>query len=132
MLVKPDGVSRGLIGQVLSRFEDKGFRLPAMKMIKADKERLAIHYSKHAGKDYYSNIEKSMSAGPIVAFIVEGDNAIAICRKMLGAMSPIDAAPGTIRGDLASSKTFNVCHASESKESAQNEINLWFDSSEIF
>ena len=73
-----------------------------------------------------------MSAGPILAFIVEGDNAIAICRKMLGATSPIDAAPGTIRGDLASSKTFNVCHASDSEESAQNEIDLWFDSSEIF
>lgn len=131
MLVKPDGVARGLIGKVLTRFENKGFRFPAMKMVMPNKELLRQHYAEHADKPYYSGIEQSMTMGPILAMVVEGHESIKVCRKMLGATKPEEAEPGTIRFDFAEYMRQNVCHASDSEESAEREIGLWFDDAEI-
>ena len=122
MLVKPDGVARGLIGQVLTRLENKGFRFPGVKMVTPNKELLRDHYAEHADKPYYSGIESYMMMGPIMAMVVEGNHAVPVCRTMLGATKPEEAAPGTIRFDLAQHMGRNVCHASDSAESAEREI----------
>jgi nucleoside-diphosphate kinase len=131
MLVKPDGVARGLVGLVLTRFENKGFRFPAMKMVTPTKEILANHYAEHVGRPYYSSIEKYMMMGPILAFVVEGNHSVPVCRKMLGSTKPEEADPGTIRFDMAQHMGRNVCHASDSEEAAEREINIWFDDDEL-
>lgn len=126
MLVKPDGVKRGLIGEVLGRFEKKGFTFPEMKMVLPTKDILKDHYAEHADKPYYPTIELHMMMGPILAFVVEGHEAVAVCRKMLGATKPENADLGTIRSDLANNMNQNVCHASDSPVSAEREIKIWF------
>jgi nucleoside-diphosphate kinase len=131
MLVKPDGVARGLIGQVLTRLENKGFRFPGMKMVTPNKETLRSHYAEHADQSHYPGIESYMMMGPILAFVVEGNHAVPVCRKLLGATKPEDANPGTIRFDMAQHMGRNICHASDSEDSAEREIDLWFTTSEL-
>ncbi len=126
VLVKPDGVRRGLIGEVISRFERKGFRIVAMKMLKMTNEQAAQFYSVHADKPFYKDLVKFMTSGPIVAMIIEGESAISVVRNMIGSTDGRKAAPGTIRGDFSLSVQENVVHASDSPESYEREYRVIF------
>lgn len=126
IIIKPDGVERGLIGEIISRYEKKGLEIIRCKMIKADKEILDRHYDEHKGKSFYEDLIKYMTRGRILVMVVEGENAIATVRKLHGKTNPMEAELGTIRGDFANSITENIVHASDSKESAQREIAIWF------
>lgn len=126
VLIKPDGVERGLIGEIISRFEKKGFRISDMKMLKMDRTLAEAHYQIHKGKPYYEKLINYITRGPIVALIVEGEDAIEIVRMMIGKTSPREALPGTIRGDFALDVTVNLVHASDSQENAKTEINRFF------
>ena len=132
VLIKPDGVERRLIGEVVKRFEQKGLRVAALKMLKADAATSRKHYYEHAEKSFYPELEEFITSGPIVAMIIEGANAIKVIRLMVGATNSAEALPGTIRGDLSLFKQQNIIHASDSPESAAREINNFFNSSEIF
>ncbi|AEM78298.1 nucleoside-diphosphate kinase [Thermoanaerobacter wiegelii] len=125
-IVKPDGVKRGLIGEILKRYENKGLRLKAAKVITPTIELLEKHYEEHKGKPYYKPLIQYMSSGPVFAMVLEGENAVKIVRLLNGATKVEEALPGTIRGDFASSTTFNIIHGSDSIESAKREIALWF------
>lgn len=131
VLVKPDGVRRGLVGEVLRRIETKGYTLDDLRMVNASSEQLAAHYAEHEGKPFYPPLIEFMESGPVVAAIVSGDGVIAGFRSLAGATDPTDAAPGTIRGDLARDWGLNVqqniVHGSDSVESAEREIGIWFD-----
>lgn len=132
LIIKPEGVARGLVGEILTRFEKKGFQLCASKMTVATSELLAQHYAEHVGKDYYPGVEKSMMLGPIFVFVLEGpDGTIPFIRKMLGKTNPMDADVGTIRGDFSVDYSRNVCHASDSIEAAEREISVWFRPDEV-
>ena len=132
IIVKPSAVMRGLTGRILSRFEDKNFRIIGSKIVNATKEELKLHYAEHYGKPYYSEIEVSMMSGPIFIFAIKGSKgSVAFIRKMLGTTHPMEAEPGTIRGDFAQSTDQNICHASNSVESGEREINVWFKSGEL-
>ncbi len=130
VLVKPDGVRRGLVGEVLRRIEAKGFTLAALELRTADEALLAAHYAEHAGKPFFGPLVAFMRSGPVVAAVVEGDRVIEAFRALAGATEPTTAAPGTIRGDLgrdwARPVTENLVHGSDSPESAAREIALWF------
>lgn len=132
VLIKPDGVRRHLIGEILRRFEAKGFDIVAVKMIRFDDELTRKHYGQYAGKDFYPALSAFIQSGPSVALVVEGNDAIALVRKMMGALRPIDTEPGTIRGDFASDTTVNVIHGSDSVETAAREIPCFFSNEEIF
>ncbi|MFV9567149.1 nucleoside-diphosphate kinase [Thermoanaerobacter mathranii] len=125
-IVKPDGVKRGLIGEILKRYENKGLRLKAAKVIVPTRELLEKHYEEHKGKPYYEPLIQYMSSGPVFAMVLEGENAVKIVRLLNGATKVDEALPGTIRGDFAVSTTFNIIHGSDSIESAKREIALWF------
>ncbi|WP_029687524.1 nucleoside-diphosphate kinase [Thermoanaerobacter sp. A7A] len=125
-IVKPDGVKRGLIGEILKRYENKGLRLKAAKVIVPTLELLEKHYEEHKSKPYYKPLIQYMSSGPVFAMVLEGENAVKIVRLLNGATKVEEALPGTIRGDFASSTTFNIIHGSDSIESAKREIALWF------
>ncbi len=125
-IVKPDGVKRGLIGEILKRYENKGLRLKAAKVITPTIELLEKHYEEHKGKSYYKPLIQYMSSGPVFAMVLEGENAVKIVRLLNGATKVEEALPGTIRGDFAISTTFNIIHGSDSIESAKREIALWF------
>jgi len=131
IMIKPDGVQRGLVGQIISRFESKGFKMVAMKMIKAEENIIQDHYAEHAGKKFFADLVDYMKSGPVVPMVWEGNNIVQIARTMLGATDPINSLPGTIRGDLAVSKQMNLCHVSDSNDSASREISLWFDKGEL-
>jgi nucleoside-diphosphate kinase len=127
IMIKPDGVSRGLTGSIISRFEKRGFRLIKCQMLQPSKDLAEKHYEEHRGKDFFDRITDYISSGPVVAFVVESPcECINIVRKMIGKTDPVDAEPGTIRGDFAISKYQNVIHASDSTFSAEREIALWF------
>ncbi|MBE3591870.1 MAG: nucleoside-diphosphate kinase [Thermoanaerobacter sp.] len=125
-IVKPDGVKRGLIGEILKRYENKGLRLKAAKVITPTIGLLEKHYEEHKGKPYYKPLIQYMSSGPVFAMVLEGENAVKIVRLLNGATKVEEALPGTIRGDFASSTTFNIIHGSDSIEAAKREIALWF------
>ena len=129
ILVKPDGVERGLIGQILSRFESKGYTIEKLKMLQPTKELLAQHYAEHEGKPFYQPLVDFMVSGPVVAAVLSGERVIEGVRSMLGTSDPTLAAPGTIRGDLGrdggDSVQKNLVHASDSPASAEREIALW-------
>jgi len=129
--VKPDGVQRRLVGEIIGRFEKKGFKLVAMNMVQANKEILELHYEEHKDKNFFPSLIKYMSSGPIVIMTWEGKGVVEGGRNLLGATNPIKASPGTIRGDLGMTTGRNLCHASDSKQSAQREIKLWFGDSLI-
>ncbi|MFP3230301.1 MAG: nucleoside-diphosphate kinase [Caldisphaera sp.] len=131
VLVKPDGVKRGLIGEVISRFERKGLKILALKMIKLDKSKGEEFYSVHKDKSFFKDLVEFITSGPIVAIILEGDSAISVVRLMIGSTDGRKAQPGTIRGDFALSIQDNVVHASDSQESFEREYKVLFKDEEI-
>ncbi|MEW6215407.1 MAG: nucleoside-diphosphate kinase [Nitrospirota bacterium] len=130
-IVKPDGVSKNIIGEIIARFEKNRLRIAALKMLKISKEEAMNFYVVHKDKPFYDSLTDFMSKGPIVVIVVEGDNAISKVREIMGATNPKDAAPGTIRADFASDIEHNIVHGSDSKESASYEIPFFFSSIEI-
>ena len=126
VLLKPDTVRRGLIGEVLGRFEAKGLRIVAMEQRHVDGEMADKHYAEHVERDFYPPLRDFITSGPLVAMVLEGDEAISVVRALNGATDGREAAPGTIRGDLALSNRENLVHGSDSPESAASEIELWF------
>jgi nucleoside-diphosphate kinase len=126
VLVKPDGVKRGLIGEIISRFERKGFNIVDMKMLRMTKELAADHYAEHKGRPYYDRLIEYITSGPVVAMILEGEDAVNIVRMMIGKTSPSESLPGTIRGDFSLNITINVVHASDSLENAEREMKRFF------
>ncbi|RFU81227.1 nucleoside diphosphate kinase [Trichoderma arundinaceum] len=128
--IKPDGVQRGLIGPILSRFESRGFKLVAIKLTTPGKEHLEAHYADLKGKPFFNGLIEYMNSGPICAMVWEGRDAVKTGRAILGATNPLASAPGTIRGDYAIDVGRNVCHGSDSVENAQKEIALWFKEGE--
>ena len=129
--IKPDGVKRGLIGRIISKIEDKGYKIVGLKMIQVTEELAAQHYAEHVGKPFYAPLIKFITSGPIVAMVLQGENAIAGVRKFMGKTSPDDAEIGSIRGDFAQVMRYNTVHGSDSVESAEKEINLYFTPEEI-
>ena len=130
-MVKPDGVQRGLIGKILQRIEEKGFKIVAMRLATMSVEKAKEHYAEHAGKKFYQDLVDFITSGPSVAMVVEGRGAIAAMRKMNGATNPVDAVSGTIRGDYAIETGRNVVHGSDSAASAAREIALHFEAREL-
>jgi nucleoside-diphosphate kinase len=130
-LIKPDGVARSKVGAIISRFEDKGLKVTALKLMKLDRERAEKHYAVHKGKPFYESLLNYITSAPLVAMVVEGNNCIEIVRKLVGATNGAKAEPGTIRGDFSTGIDFNLIHASDSEESAKYEIPIFFDEREI-
>ncbi|KIY51108.1 nucleoside diphosphate kinase [Fistulina hepatica ATCC 64428] len=126
IMVKPDGVQRGLVGEIIARFEKRGYKLIALKMVHATPKHLEKHYEDLAGKPFFSGLVKYMASGPVVGMVWEGIDAVKTGRAMLGATNPLASSVGTIRGDYALSVGRNICHGSDSVESAEKEIALWF------
>jgi len=131
VLLKPDCVQRRLMGRIIGRFEDKGFNIVAVKMLRVTPELSKQHYAEHVKKPFYPGLEQFITAAPVVAMIVEGLQAISVVREMLGATSGLKAAAGTIRGDYSASRQMNLVHASDGPEAATREINLYFKPDEI-
>lgn len=129
--VKPDGVQRGIVGEIISRFEKRGLKLVGLKMLKVSTELAEKHYGEHKGKPFYKGLVEFITAGPVVAMVWEGKNAIALARNTIGATNPADAGPGTIRGDLAVEIGRNVVHGSDGPDSAKREISIFFSEDEI-
>ena len=129
--IKPDGVQRGLIGEILGRFERKGFKLIALKQLVPTRELAENHYGVHRERPFFPTLVDFITSGPVVAMVWEGDGVIASARNLIGATKPLEACPGTIRGDLAVNIGRNVIHGSDGPETAAFEIDLWFDLSEI-
>ena len=142
VMIKPDGVQRGLVGEIISRFEKAGFKIVSMKFIHVDRDFSKKHYNEHLEKSFYSSLEEFLVSGPVVALVIEGAKAIKRIRTIVGSTEPHSASPGTIRGDYchitydrADSKNRqmpNLIHASDSPESSNREISLWFSQSEIY
>jgi nucleoside-diphosphate kinase len=126
ILVKPDAFERGLAGELLARFERKGLRIVAMRLVTADEDTAHRHYAEHTDKPFFGELVEFITGGPLVAAVFEGQEAVAAARQLIGATNPIDAAPGSIRGDHAVEVTFNLVHGSDSGESAAREIEIWF------
>jgi nucleoside-diphosphate kinase len=126
ILVKPDAFERALTGEVLARFERKGLRIRAMKLLQADEAIANEHYAEHSEKPFFGELVSFINGGPLVAAVFEGHEAVAAARQVIGATNPIDAVPGSIRGDYALEVTFNMVHGSDSDESAEREIGIWF------
>jgi len=126
VLVKPDGVARGLVGEVLARIERKGFSIVALEMRTLDRATAQTHYGEHEGKPFFAGLVEFITSGPLVAAVIEGHEAIAQWRSMMGATNPASAVLGTIRGDFATEMHLNVSHGSDSTESAAREIALFF------
>mmetsp|Transcript_25283 Transcript_25283/g.22292 ORF Transcript_25283/g.22292 Transcript_25283/m.22292 type:complete len:155 (+) Transcript_25283:61-525(+) len=131
IMIKPDGVQRGLVGRIISRFEDKGFKLIGLKMLHASEQLLKDHYADLATKPFFPGLIKYMHSGPVVSMAWEGSNVVKTGRKMLGETKPFDSQPGTIRGDYCIDVGRNLIHGSDSTESANHEIGLWFKDSEL-
>ena len=126
VVLKPDAVQRGIAGELISRFERRGLRIAALRLVKVERAMAEKHYAVHKGKFFYDDLVKMIVASPVVAIVLEGPNAIAVVRSMVGATRPHEAAPGTIRGDYALVGLRNLIHASDAAETASSEIALWF------
>jgi nucleoside-diphosphate kinase len=131
IIFKPDAVQRGICGEILSRFERKGLQIVGMKFMKIPPQTAETHYAPHKGKPFYEGLVKFMTSSPVVVLALQGKNAIAVCRKMMGATFGSNAEAGTIRGDFGVSNSFNLIHGSDSPESAQREIGLFFGAGEL-
>ena len=131
VLLKPDAVQRGLAGEILARFERRGYRILALKMLQPGRELAEKHYDVHKGKFFFDGLVEHLSSGPAVAMILEGDNVIQAVRTMVGSTIPNEAASGTIRGDLAIAGLRNLVHASDAPESAKHETSLYFEDAEV-
>jgi nucleoside-diphosphate kinase len=132
ILAKADAVARGLVGEVLSRFEKRGYTIAAMKLLVCDEARAKSHYAEHDGKPFFNGLVEYITSSPIVAMVIEGSDAIEGCRATIGATNPIKAPPGSIRGDYGQTIGRNLVHGSDSPESASREIAIWFAPNEIF
>ena len=132
VLVKPDGVRRGLSGEIIARFEKRGLQIVALKLMQISKTMAEKHYAEHVGKPFFDSLVEFITSGPVVAMVVKGDHAIRAVRAMMGATNPLEAVPGTIRGDFALVMSENVIHGSDGAESAAREIDAFFASTEIF
>ena len=131
VLVKPDGVQRGLSGEIISRFENRGLKLIGLKLMQVSEELAGQHYHEHTERPFFPGLVSFITSGPIIAMAWEGDNAIGIVRQTMGTTNPVEASPGTIRGDLAINIGRNVVHGSDSPESAERELNLFFSQGEL-
>ena len=129
--IKPDGVQRGFISEIIGRFERKGFKLVALKQLIPSQELAQKHYGVHKDRPFFSDLVDFISSGPVVAMVWEGEGVISSARKMIGATKPLEAEPGTIRGDLAINIGRNIIHGSDGSDTASFEINLWFNNEEI-
>jgi nucleoside-diphosphate kinase len=126
ILVKPDGVQRGLIGEIIGRFERKGLKVVGLRVLQVPREMAERHYAVHAGKHFYDGLVEFIISGPVAAVALEGPDAIAVARRLVGATMPNEAEPGTIRGDLGISGLRNLIHASDAPQTAVDELDLWF------
>ena len=131
VMIKPDAHARRLSGEILSRFERRGFTLRGMKLLRVSGEQAAAHYAEHEGKPFYPELVEFISSGPVVAMVLEGPAAVSTVRTMMGATNPLDSAPGTIRGDYALEIGENAVHGSDSPQSAEREIAIYFTESEL-
>ncbi|WP_134698967.1 nucleoside-diphosphate kinase [Ammoniphilus sp. YIM 78166] len=131
VMVKPDGVQRNLIGEIVTRFEKKGFKLVSAKLMSVGQALAEEHYGEHKERPFFGELVGFITSSPVFAMVWEGDNVIATARNMMGKTNPADAAPGTIRGDFGVSVGMNIIHGSDSAESAQREIGLWFKEEEL-
>lgn len=132
IILKPDAVQRGLVGKILTRFEEKGLQVVGMKMVMISEELAAKHYAPHKGKPFYEGLVRFMTSSPVIVMALQGKGVIEISRKMMGATFGFKAEPGTIRGDFGVSSSFNLIHGSDSAESAKAELALWFRPEELF
>ena len=131
VLVKPDGVQRGLIGTVIGRIESKGLKIAGLKLIHVSEELAKEHYGEHVDRPFFGDLVSFTTSSPVVALAVEGDNAVSVVRTLMGGTNPQEADPGTIRGDFGMTIGMNLVHGSDSAESAERELNLFFDKNEI-
>ena len=131
MLVKPDGVQRGLIGTVIGRIENKGLKIAGLKLIHVSDELAKEHYGEHVDRPFFGDLVSFITSSPVVALAIEGDNAVAVMRTLMGGTNPQEAAPGTIRGDFGMTIGMNLVHGSDSPESAERELNLFFQKEEV-
>ncbi len=131
VLCKPDAVQRGWVGQIVSRFERKGLKIAGMKMLHVDEALANRHYQEHLEKAFYPQLRDFITSSPVIALVIEGDNAVEIVRTLMGTTNPQNAAPGTIRGDFGINLTKNLVHGSDLPASAEREIGLFFDESEL-
>jgi nucleoside-diphosphate kinase len=131
ILIKPDGVQRALVGRIIGRYEQRGLRLVGLKLVHVNRDLAERHYEVHRGKPFFEGVVELISSGPLIALAVEGPNAVAVCRAINGATRPEDAAPGSIRGDLALEVAGNLVHGSDSTETAERELALWFSDEEL-
>lgn len=131
LMVKPDGVQRNLVGEIVSRFEKKGFQLVGAKLLTVTREMAETHYAEHKERPFFGELVDFITSGPVFAMVWEGENVISIARTMMGATNPKDALPGTIRGDYAAKLSMNVIHGSDSPESAVREIGIFFKEEEL-
>ena len=131
VLVKPDGVQRGLAGEIISRLERKGLKITALKMLQMDRAMAERHYDVHRGKPFFSSLVEFITSSPVVAAVVEGKEAVEVVRRMMGETDPLKSAPGTIRGDFGLELEQNLIHGSDSEENAQKEIATFFSEKEI-
>ena len=129
--IKPDGVQRGLISEIIGRFERKGFKLVALKQLIPSRQLAEKHYGIHKERPFFDNLVDFISSGPVIAMVWEGPNVIVSARKLIGATKPVDSEPGTIRGDYAIDIGRNIIHGSDGQETANFEINLWFNETEL-
>lgn len=126
ILVKPDAFQRSLTGEILARFEAKGLKIIALKLVQADEPIANEHYAEHTEKPFFGELVSFITGGPLVAAVLDGHDSVSAARQLIGATNPIEAAPGSIRGDLGLEVTFNLVHGSDSDESAEREIGIWF------
>ena len=131
LMVKPDGIQRGLCGEIVTRFEKKGLKLVAMKLMVIPKATAEKHYGEHKGKKFYDSLISYITSGPVLAMVWEGENAVSVCRNMMGKTNPQESAPGTIRGDYGMQTGMNLIHGSDSPESAEREIGIFFNAEEL-
>ncbi len=131
VMIKPDGVQRRLVGRIIQRFEDKGLNIIGLKLIKMSQKQASDLYSVHKGKPFYGTLVKFITSSPAIVMVIEGNQAVSVVRKLLGATFGFNAEPGTIRGDFGGSKGFNLIHGSDSAESASREIPIFFSESEL-
>jgi nucleoside-diphosphate kinase len=132
VLIKPDGVQRALVGRIIDRYEQRGLRIVGLKMIDVGRDLAERHYDVHREKPFFAGLVEFITSAPLVALVVDGPNAVAVCRAINGATRPQEAAPGSIRGDLALETGQNLVHASDSAETAEHEVDLWFRPDELF
>ena len=131
IMVKPDGVARRLSGEIIRRLENRGLRLVALQLVVPTRETAEAHYAVHSDKPFFGELVDFVTSGPVVAMVWEGNDAIALCRQMIGATKPINATPGTIRGDYTCDMMSNLIHGSDAPETAAEEMALWFSEGEL-